>query len=112
MTTLSVGNITKDAFTPLIDKSSSAACADEILTLGNSLSVKAIAQPLNISACETISYFALYVSIESENIRFTSTVSAPQLLRYAAASKVRTPVFNTKFLVSSIIPAIRACASG
>ena len=46
-----------------------------------------------------------------ENIRLTSTVSAPSLRRYAAASKVRTPAFITKLRVSSMMPASSASAS-
>ena len=41
----------------------------------------------------------------------TSTVSAPQRLRNAAASKVRSPVRSVKFLVSSTMPESMASAS-
>ena len=51
-----------------------------------------------------------YMEIVLENRDLTCTVSAPIFRRYAAASKVRTPVRMTKFLVSSMIPASRASA--
>ena len=41
----------------------------------------------------------------------TSTVSAPQRRRKAAASKVRSPVRMAKFFVSSTMPASMASAS-
>ena len=45
------------------------------------------------------------------NSRLTSTVSAPQRRRKAAASKVRPPVRRVKLLVSSTMPASSASAS-
>ena len=45
------------------------------------------------------------------NSFLTSVVSAPALLRKAAASKVRSPVRMVKFFVSSTMPESMASAS-
>ena len=62
------------------------------------------------SAWDTIWERMEYMEMVLENSDFTSMVSAPIFRRYAAASKVRTPVRMTKFLVSSIMPDSNASA--
>ena len=58
-----------------------------------------------------MSYLAMVSERLFWKIFFTSPVSPPAWRRKAAASKVRAPVRMVKFLVSSMMPAMRASAS-
>ena len=64
-----------------------------------------------ISALFTISAIMLNDCKSLWNHFFTFIISTPHLRRYAAASKVLTPVLNVKLFVSIIIPAYKLSAS-
>ena len=97
---------------PLISSSSLAACAASTVGLSISLGHWAMANSFRYtSAIRTASALALYDAISSRNILRTRVISAPHLLKNAAASNVRTPVRFIKFLVSIMIPAYRQSAS-
>ena len=104
---------TKLATMPLIDKSSSAACAQRIWQSGLSPSMieSAIFPLLMIFAAAT--HFERSMK-DSKSVRrnfFTCVVSAPARRSQDAASNVRTPVLTAKLLVSTVIPASSASAS-